>query len=79
MLAVADAFDAVTSDRIYRNSRTAAEGLETLTAAAGTQFDREVVDAMVSWVERIARELDRTDGVTTQDLLDSQKACEVAA
>jgi putative nucleotidyltransferase with HDIG domain len=43
---VADAFDAMTSARAYRPARPAATALAELRRHAGTQFDRDVVDAL---------------------------------
>jgi putative nucleotidyltransferase with HDIG domain len=45
MLAVADAFDAMVSERVYRARRTDAEALAELDRCAGTQFDPKVVEA----------------------------------
>lgn len=45
---VADAFDALTTDRPYRKGRSKQEALEVITAHAGTQFDAEVVAALTS-------------------------------
>ncbi len=44
---VANAFDAMTTDRVYRPCRTVDEALVELKAVAGTQFDPRIVDAMV--------------------------------
>lgn len=44
ILAVADAFDAMTSNRPYRRARTNAEALAELRAGAGTQFDPGLVE-----------------------------------
>jgi putative nucleotidyltransferase with HDIG domain len=44
---VADAFDAITSARAYRPARNAAEALAELWRCSGTQFDAEVVAALV--------------------------------
>jgi len=43
---VADAFDALTTDRPYRKGRSKREALEVIAAHAGTQFDSAVVDAL---------------------------------
>jgi HD-GYP domain-containing protein (c-di-GMP phosphodiesterase class II) len=43
---VADAFDALTSDRPYRGSRPAPAALDELRAHSGTQFCPRVVEAM---------------------------------
>src|SRR3989338_3410255 len=45
ILAVADAFDAMTSDRPYRDRLSSQEALEELEKCSGTQFDPEVVKA----------------------------------
>jgi two-component system cell cycle response regulator len=45
IVAVADAFAAMTAGRPYRARRTAAEALDELRRHAGTQFDPVVVDA----------------------------------
>jgi HD-GYP domain-containing protein (c-di-GMP phosphodiesterase class II) len=42
---VADAFDAMTSDRVYRRRLDTAEALAELERCAGTQFDPAVVEA----------------------------------
>lgn len=47
---VADAFDAITSERPYARARSHAEALAELAAHAGTQFDRECVDALCATV-----------------------------
>src|SRR5574337_525896 len=43
---VADAFNAITTDRPYRKARSKAEALEVLKKNAGTQFDPQVVKAL---------------------------------
>jgi HD-GYP domain-containing protein (c-di-GMP phosphodiesterase class II) len=43
---VADAFNAMTTDRPYRKARSKAEALEVLKKHAGTQFDPLVVEAL---------------------------------
>jgi two-component system cell cycle response regulator len=43
IVAVADAFDAMTSERPYAERRTPQEALDELRACAGTQFDPAVV------------------------------------
>jgi putative nucleotidyltransferase with HDIG domain len=45
LVAVTDAFDAMTTNRAYRLSRAPAEAMEELGRCAGTQFDPAVVDA----------------------------------
>jgi putative nucleotidyltransferase with HDIG domain len=45
VVAVADAFDAMTTSRAYRPSRSAGEALDELARCAGTHFDAPVVSA----------------------------------
>jgi diguanylate cyclase (GGDEF)-like protein len=45
IVAVCDAFDAMTSDRAYRSAMTREAALAELTAGAGSQFDPAVVEA----------------------------------
>jgi HD-GYP domain-containing protein (c-di-GMP phosphodiesterase class II) len=47
VLAVADAFDAMTSLRPYRRSLSAAQAAAEIRRCAGTQFDPDVVDAFL--------------------------------
>ncbi|SHG61283.1 HD domain-containing protein [Thermosyntropha lipolytica DSM 11003] len=47
ILAVADAYDAMTSDRPYRKAMSQAKAIEEITKHAGTQFDPEVVRAFM--------------------------------
>ncbi len=51
IIAVADAFDSMTSTRSYRGARTVDEALVELNRHGGTQFDSEMVDALVSALE----------------------------
>jgi HD superfamily phosphohydrolase YqeK len=48
VLAVADAFDSMTSTRSYRGARPVAEAIEELRKWSGTQFDPAFVDAFVA-------------------------------
>ena len=52
VLAVADAFDAMTSTRSYRGPRPVPEAVTELLKCAGTQFDLAFVDAFVTAIER---------------------------
>jgi HD domain len=47
----ADAFNAMTTNRPYRNAMSTAEALEELRAGAGTQFDPVVVEALCAIIE----------------------------
>jgi HD-GYP domain-containing protein (c-di-GMP phosphodiesterase class II) len=52
ILTVTDAFDAMTSDRPYRQAMPIEEALEELKSNASTQFDPDIVEAFVSLIER---------------------------
>ena len=52
VLAVADAFDAMTSTRSYSHARPVAEAIAELRKWAGKQFDPAFVDAFVAAIER---------------------------
>ncbi|MFC9066457.1 MULTISPECIES: HD-GYP domain-containing protein [Streptomyces] len=52
IVAVADAFDAMTSTRSYRRARPVGEALAELRRCAGTQFDPRMVAALSSALER---------------------------
>jgi putative nucleotidyltransferase with HDIG domain len=48
---VVDAYDAMTSDRVYRGSLSPREALEELERCAGTQFDPKAVEALAAELE----------------------------
>lgn len=52
IIAVADSFDAMSSDRPYRAAMPLPQVLEELRRGRGTQWDERVVDAMLKLVER---------------------------
>jgi len=52
ILAVVDAYSAITDDRPYRKARTHAEALAELRRCAGSQFDPQVVDIFCEVVNR---------------------------
>jgi putative nucleotidyltransferase with HDIG domain len=51
ILAVADAFDALTSDRPYRKMKSKEEAVEEIVKCSGTQFDPAVVAFFLQWVK----------------------------
>jgi putative nucleotidyltransferase with HDIG domain len=53
ILAVADAFDAMTSDRAYRPARPARAAVEELIRCKGVQFEPVVVDAFVEVIQTL--------------------------
>jgi hypothetical protein len=50
-IAVADAFDSMTTTRSYRGARSTEDALDELIRCAGTQFDPAMVTAMVAAIE----------------------------
>jgi HD-GYP domain-containing protein (c-di-GMP phosphodiesterase class II) len=52
VVAVADAFDAMTSTRSYRRARPVGAALEELERCAGSQFDPRMVTALVQALAR---------------------------
>ena len=47
LLAIVDAYDAMTTDRPYSKSKTSYEALQNLERASSSQFDRVMVDVFV--------------------------------
>jgi len=62
LVAVIDAWDAMTSDRPYRKALSRTAAIAELRRAAGTQFDSKIVDAFLRVLERLDRE-----GVSTTE------------
>jgi HD-GYP domain-containing protein (c-di-GMP phosphodiesterase class II) len=60
IIAVADTFDAMTTDRPYRSALTDKQAMEELKRFVGTQFDRAVVNAFIKSYEKgyIAKSVD---------------------
>jgi len=52
IIAVADSYDALTSDRPYRKGRTPSEAVNEIVRCAGTQFDPQVVHAFCESMRR---------------------------
>lgn len=52
VIAVADAFDSMTTTRSYRGARTVEEAISELETCAGTQFDQRMVIALIQALER---------------------------
>lgn len=48
IISVADAYDSITSDRVYRRRRSHRDAVEILKACSGTQFHPDVVDVFLS-------------------------------
>jgi hypothetical protein len=63
IIAVADAYEAMTSTRPYREARLGTDALHELRASAGTQFDPEIVERFADVIERKARLATTPDSV----------------
>ncbi|MBI3668645.1 MAG: diguanylate cyclase [Acidobacteria bacterium] len=53
ILAIADAYDTITSDRTYKKGRTAEQGMAELERCDGAQFDPELVRLFVQTLRRL--------------------------
>jgi HD-GYP domain-containing protein (c-di-GMP phosphodiesterase class II) len=51
IIAIVDAFEVMTSHRIYQESRTALQAIEELYEHAGTQFDEDLVALFCKFLE----------------------------
>ena len=72
IMAVADTFDALTSNRPYHNSRSLSKAIEILVDSSGYDYDPRAVNGMVEWVQKVRSRLGVAQ-LTPEDLLDSQK------
>jgi len=65
ILAVADAYDSLSSDKTYRQAKSHAEIMMILKEASGTQFDGNIVRALERWAENdgipFGEQLDETN------------------
>ncbi|HZE02144.1 MAG TPA: HD-GYP domain-containing protein [Pseudonocardiaceae bacterium] len=68
VLAVADAFDSMTSTRSYRGARPVAEAIEELRKWSGTQFDPAFVDAFVAALKHEGWQRPEPPVIGTDDL-----------
>jgi diguanylate cyclase (GGDEF)-like protein/putative nucleotidyltransferase with HDIG domain len=69
ILAVADTFDALISDRAYHNPRSVTEALDILNDSSGYDFDPQVVKALVMWIEKVNNQRDGAGQLTPEHLL----------
>ena len=88
IMAIADTFDALTSNRTYHDARSITEAIKILVDSSGYDYAPKVVEGMVSWVQNTRSQMGQTQ-LTTKGLLESQRqqdkssltqliACEVA-
>lgn len=59
MLTIIDSFDAMTTERPYQPTKSFAEAIVELRACAGSQFDPELTELFIRYIE--ARELRSSD------------------
>lgn len=52
IVGVADSFDAMTTNRVYRNAMSTEEAVDELKLCSGTQFDPQVVEVFVDLIEK---------------------------
>ncbi|MGZ4031227.1 MAG: HD domain-containing phosphohydrolase [Tumebacillaceae bacterium] len=65
IIAVADAFDAMTSNRPYRQGMPIEKALSILTEGRGTQWDPQFAELFINWVrtQEIARLIEQAEGL----------------
>jgi len=77
IVAVADVYDALTSNRCYREAMTHAAAVRLITNGRGSQFDPDVVDAFL-WVQdliqKAGQRIHEQDGLVDQSLVRSAAA-----
>ena len=66
IVAVVDAFDAMLSTRSYRKGLPLEEAISRLKAAAGTQFEPQIVTHFVNLVNKLLPELSQIEGFSTE-------------
>jgi len=59
IISVADAFDAMTSVRSYKNKKTKEEAIEELKKCSGTQFDPKIVNIFINHVLKTNRNVSK--------------------
>lgn len=79
ILAVADAFDAMTSPRAFRTARSVSEAVGEIRGGSGTQFDPAVVQAFMGVVDRLGAKLTEVPGMDAQRSLDAESAADAPA
>ncbi|HEX6933259.1 MAG TPA: HD-GYP domain-containing protein [Streptosporangiaceae bacterium] len=72
IIAVADAFDSMTSTRAYRTATTIPDAIAELRRGAGTQFDPKIVEAFVAALDRDGWKLQEPAQPRGHEILTSQ-------
>ncbi|MHB1377062.1 MAG: histidine kinase N-terminal 7TM domain-containing protein [Candidatus Humimicrobiaceae bacterium] len=63
IIAVIDAFDAMTSDRPYRKALSIAKAIEELENGAGKQFDKNIVEKFLDILNRFGNDLNKINKI----------------
>lgn len=77
IFAVADAFDAITSDRVYRRGKSYQEAAQELDDWSGRQFDPKVVEAFHRVPQKDWDELRRQSLINQQEAVEIRRALQV--
>lgn len=77
IIAVADAFDSMTSTRSYRQAREVSEAVTELRRCAGSQFDEEFVEALAVGLSRTEWEPTRVAGPVDDEAVPAREAADV--
>ena len=64
--AIADVFDAITTDRIYRKAYPLNEALDIMRAGRGSQFDPELLDMFFALMDQVLRIKEQAEDVATE-------------
>jgi HD-GYP domain-containing protein (c-di-GMP phosphodiesterase class II) len=75
MIAVADAFDSMTTTRSYRGARSLEDAMAELRRCAGSQFDPAMVEALIDAVQQQGWNVEREPAIDLNDA-DSLAAAE---
>jgi HD-GYP domain-containing protein (c-di-GMP phosphodiesterase class II) len=67
MLAIADAYDAMISDRPYRKALTHEEAIAQLVGGKNTQFDAYLVEKFIAVIERESCITQKIEPITSND------------
>jgi energy-coupling factor transport system substrate-specific component len=73
IIAVADAFDAMTSNRVYRNHMDTDYVLTEMKRGRGAQFDPAVIDAFFSLIDKKIIDLEKIYAVKREEILHADK------
>jgi len=66
IIAIADAYDTITSERIYKKARTPADAFDELERCAGSQFDPELVRVFIEAIQHLPQRTFETSGIPAE-------------